>query len=264
LSLALGIALPLSAQTSGQTPKPGAVKPAPETPAPATPARTRSQRRTAATERSGITITVTDQHGAMLSGVHVEMTGPIERSGDTDPSGNLNFPGLQSGTYLLRFTGDNVVTLERQVALRAGAIEHLDIKLSPAPPPRETAPAAAQAPPVGPVGAPQIGSLSNLAEKESKSKQPQPETLLSCSGNTRNELVILTGEQPERLYKSAEATYFVLSGQGSAHIGSLESVIGTGSFVAVPRGTSYSIARQGNRPLVLLWTLSGEPCETAR
>ena len=209
-------------------------------------------------------MTVTDQHGATLSGVHVAMTGPAERSGDTDSSGNLNFPGLQAGTYRLRFSGDNVVAFEREVAVRPGGIEHVDIKLSAAPAQRETAPAAPETPAVGPVGAPQIGSLTNLAEKETKSKQPQPEVLLSCSGNTRNELVILTGEQPERLYKSAEATYYVLSGQGSTRVGSLQSAIGAGSFLAVPRGTPYSIARQGNRPLVLLWTLSGEPCETAR
>lgn len=264
LSLALGLATPLAAQTSGQAQKPAPAAPKPAPAAPATPARPRTPRRAATSERSGITMTVTDQHGATLSGIHVEMTGPIERTGDTDASGHLNFPGLQGGTYLLRFSGDSIVTFEREVTLRAGAIEHLDIKLSPAPPPRETPAAAPPAPTAGPVGAPQIGSLTNLADKESKSKQPQQETLLSCSGLTRNELVILTGEQPERLYKAAESTYYVLSGQGGAHVGALQSVIGPGSFVSVPRGTAYSIARQGNRPLVMLWSLSGEPCETAR
>jgi mannose-6-phosphate isomerase-like protein (cupin superfamily) len=88
--------------------------------------------------------------------------------------------------------------------------------------------------------------------------------MLSCSGNTRNVLLVLTSEQSQRVYEGAESTYYVISGQGTATVGKLNSVISSGSFIAVPRGTPFSLARQGNRPLALLWTLSGEPCETAR
>jgi mannose-6-phosphate isomerase-like protein (cupin superfamily) len=77
-------------------------------------------------------------------------------------------------------------------------------------------------------------------------------------------LLVLTGEQPQRIYDTAEATYYVISGQGGAIIGKLQSVIGEGWFLTVPRGTPFTIARQGNRPLTMLWTLSGEPCETAK
>jgi len=159
-----------------------------------------------------------------------------------------------------------VTTLERDVVVRGGSIEHLDIKLSPAArsEPAAAAPAAPAAPAAGPVGSPQIGSVISLADRERNSKEPRREVLLSCSGNTRTELLVLSEEQPERLYKSAETTYYVISGQGSAKVGALASVIGAGSFVAVPRGTAFSLARQGKNPLVLLWTLSGEPCEQAR
>ena len=88
--------------------------------------------------------------------------------------------------------------------------------------------------------------------------------LLSCSGNTRNMLLVLTGEQPQRIYDTAESTYYVISGQGGAIIGTLQSVINEGSFFTVPRGTSFTLARQGNKPLAMLWTLSGEPCEMAK
>ena len=88
--------------------------------------------------------------------------------------------------------------------------------------------------------------------------------LLSCSGNTRNMLLVLTDEQAQRLYDSAESTYYVISGQGSANVGKLQSVITAGTFLTVPRGTPFSLARQGRNPLIMLWTLSGEPCEAAR
>jgi hypothetical protein len=34
--------------------------------------------------------------------------------------------------------------------------------------------------------------------------------------------------------------------------------------VAVPRGMSFSVMRRGNKPLVMLWVLSGSRCEEAR
>ena len=77
-------------------------------------------------------------------------------------------------------------------------------------------------------------------------------------------LLVLTGEQPQRIYDTAESTYYVISGQGGAIVGKLQSLISEGSFLTVPRGTSFTLARQGTRPLTMLWTLSGEPCETAK
>jgi mannose-6-phosphate isomerase-like protein (cupin superfamily) len=212
-------------------------------------------------------MTVTDDKGGTLAGVHVELTGPISKADDTNTNGQLNFPGLQAGTYRLRFTGDGVTAFEREVTLRGGAIERLEIKLSAAPA-ESAAPAPAAAPPpalaVGPTGAPQLGSLTNLAERERNTREPRREVLLSCSGNTRNMLLVLTQEQPQRIYDSAETTYYVLSGQGTTRVGALQSVIGAGWFIAVPRGTAFSLAPDRNKPLELLWTLSGESCEQAK
>jgi mannose-6-phosphate isomerase-like protein (cupin superfamily) len=209
---------------------------------------------------------VTDTNGATLGGIHVELSGPVMKTDDTNEAGQVNFPGLQPGTYRLVFTGDKVRGFERELTLKAGEISRLTIALTPAapapkaPPPPPAAPRAT----VGPVGKPQIGSLGNLADRESKTKEARREVLLSCSGNTRNMLLVLNQDQPERNYESAEATFFVLSGQGSARVGTLQSTIAVGSFIAVPRGTAFTIARQGKNPLTLLWTLSGEPCEQAR
>jgi mannose-6-phosphate isomerase-like protein (cupin superfamily) len=256
-------AVPAFAQAPATTPPKTGQTPAPTQPRPTPPRQTP---RRAETGRSGIALTVTDMTGATLPNIHVELSGPSSDARDTTDAGQTNFPGLQPGTYRLRFSGDGVATFEREVTLRAGQIltqsvtlTHVDPPPPPAPPPAP----APTAPRTGPLGQPQIGSLTNLADREKNTKE-RHEILLSCSTNTRNMLVVLTEEQPQRLYEMAEATYYVVAGQGSAKVGSLQSVIGPGSFVAVPRGTPFSLARQGNRPLVLLWTLSGEPCEQAR
>jgi mannose-6-phosphate isomerase-like protein (cupin superfamily) len=265
LMLALVIfSTPMFAQSTAPAPAQPKQNPPTTTPAPAQPRPRRAPAAPAA--RTGIAMTVSDDSGATLEGIHVEITGATTNSGETNTAGQINFPGLQPGTYRLRFSGDAVATFEKEVTLTAGRIANLTITLTPAPKPKtvEKAPAAPPQPTIGPVGAPQMGSVTNIANRERNTKEARREVLLSCSGNTRNELLVLTELQSERIYENAESTFYVVSGQGTARVGSLQSVIDTGSFVSVPRGTPFSLARQGKAPLALLWTLSGEPCEQAR
>jgi mannose-6-phosphate isomerase-like protein (cupin superfamily) len=251
------------------TPPKPAPKPQPTTPPKAAPAQPRTTPRQAANTVAGMAITVTDGKGTPFPDVAVEMTGAAAREGKTDAAGQLSFPGLRAGTYRLRFSGESVTAFEREVTLKAGEIAKLPITLTPAAPvkvapaPPPAAPAPPPAPAAGPVGQPQLGSLAKLADQHRNTKERR-EVMLSCSGNTRNMLLALTDEQPQRIYDTAEATFYVLSGQGAAIVGKLQSLITTGSFIAVPRGTPFVLARQGNRPLIMLWTLSGEPCEAAK
>src|SRR5687768_8679095 len=125
--LLFSLVVTLLAGTSAQTAKPAAQTAKPPTqPAPppqpakppAQPAKPAVQTaqppaqlpRAAAqsTGRSGVAITVTDESGATIPGVSVELIGPTPRTGVTDDGGQANFPGLQAGTYRLRFTGDSV------------------------------------------------------------------------------------------------------------------------------------------------------------
>jgi mannose-6-phosphate isomerase-like protein (cupin superfamily) len=263
--IALLLSLLLAQATTPTKPAP---KPQPTTPPKAAPAQPRPAARQANTI-AGMAITVSDGKGTPFPDVTVEMTGAAARDGKTDAAGQISIPGLRAGTYRLRFSGEHVTAFEREVTLKAGEIAKLAITLSPAAPvkvapaPPPPAPAAPQAPVAGPVGAPQLGSLSKVAEQHRNTKERR-EVMLSCSGNTRNMLLALTEEQPQRIYDTAESTFYVLSGQGAAIVGKIQSVITAGSFIAVPRGTPFVLARQGNRPLIMLWTLSGEPCEVAK
>ena len=98
----------------------------------------------------------------------------------------------------------------------------------------------------------------------SGNQQPRKETLVSCSGNTRTTLVLLNQDQTERLYDSAEAEYYVVAGQGALRINGKETPLAAGSYASLPRNTSHSITRRGNKPLILLAVLSGAPCEQAK
>ena len=273
----------LSAQTQApkptQTPpkpaQPAAPKPAP-TPPPATPAQPspkpapKPAARAVAPARSGMAITVTDAQGMTLPDVQVAVTGTSDRNGETNASGQINFTAMQAGTYRLRFSGERIVTFEKEVALRAGQIADLDVIVSLAPPPPPPPPpapapepvAAPAKPATGPPGDPRTTSIVAMIEKDLISNnQPRRDTLVSCSGNTRTTLVQLNQDQAERLYDTAEVTYYVVAGEGTVRFAGQNAKLAAGSFVSIPRGTAHGLARIGRRPLILLATLSGTECE---
>lgn len=118
-----------------------------------------------------------------------------------------------------------------------------------------------------PIGAarPQTLSIVSLIERELISgTEPRRETLLACSGNTRTTLVQLNQDQPQRLYDTAEVNYYVVAGEGAVQMAGRDTGLAAGSLVALPRGTPHGMIRRGKRPLILLVTLSGSPCEQAR
>src|SRR6185295_14399356 len=105
--------------------------------------------------RGGMAITVTDPKGLTLPGIQVSVSGATTRSGETNGSGNLSVTGLMAGTYRLRFDGEEWISFEREVTLRAGQVLDVDVALNPAPepppppPPPPPAPAPAPATQVG-------------------------------------------------------------------------------------------------------------------
>jgi mannose-6-phosphate isomerase-like protein (cupin superfamily) len=258
--LFLSLSCLLAAASFAQTPaaQPAAPAPAPRRAAPAP------------VSRGGIAITVTDPHGAPIPDVRVTIDGSSDRSGDTNESGQVNFVGMQAGTYRTRFEGGKVIPFEREITVRSGQPSVVDVTLNPAPPPPPEQPAPAAAPAqiaeavVGPPGTPQILSIVDLAEKQLSGNAPRRETLVACSGNTRTTLIVLNQDQPDRLYDGAEVEYYVVAGQGAARLNGRETLLAAGSYIAIPRNTSHAILRRGNRALILLSVLSGVPCEQAK
>jgi Carboxypeptidase regulatory-like domain/Cupin domain len=264
----LAAPLLLDAQTPAPPqPAPPTPQPAPQTPqqpAPAAPKPAVKKPQPAA--RTALVVTTTTPDGKTLPGIRVEVMGAADRSGETDGSGTLRFANMRPGTYRVRLSGPGVITLEREVVVRAGQTADLDVTLNaapeqppPEPPTPEPAPQAAA--PQGPPGEPKVVSILDLLEKEFVGRQPRRETLLGCSVNLRAMMIQLNESMPERLYEGAEAAYYVLGGEGTIRLNGRESALVTGSFALVPRGTAHAFIRKGKRPLILLSTLSGEPCQ---
>ena len=214
-------------------------------------------------------ITVTDPKGLTLSEIQVSVSGATTRSGETNSSGNLSVTGLMVGTYRLRFDGEKWISFEREVTLRSGQVLDVDVSLNPAPeppplPPPPPAPAPEPETQVGPKGQVQTISIPDWLEKEFVGREPRRETILSCSGNERTTMLQLNDPMPQRLYDAADVVYYVVAGEGTVTVDGKASRIPTSAFVSVPRGTPHSFERRGNRPLMLLAVLGGEPCERAK
>jgi hypothetical protein len=201
----------------------------------------------------------------------VVVVGPTDRAGETDASGRLNLTTMAAGTYRVTFSGEGVVSFEKEVTLRAGQVADVNASLNPAPeppppPPPPPAPEPAQPPPapVGPRGQPLTVGIEDLLDREFVGRDPRRESLLSCSGNERATMIQLNEPMPSRVYESADLVYYVLAGEGSVTLDARNSRIATNAFISVPRGTPHSFERRGTRPLVLLAVLGGEPCERAK
>jgi hypothetical protein len=259
----------MSAQEPSAPAKPpqGTTQPKPTTPPAGAPAQRKGS---ATTNRAGMAITVTDPRGATLPGIRVSITGATTRSGETDASGNLSVTALMAGTYRLRFDGDKVISFEREVTLRAGQVLDVDVSLNPAPEPPAPAPpepvpvASPPEPRVGPKGTPQTISIPDWLDKEFVGREPRRETILACSGNERTTMIQLNEPMPQRLYEEADIVYYVVAGEGNVTLDGRVSRVPTSSFISVPRGTAHSFERRGNRTLMLLAVLGGDPCERAQ
>jgi len=269
---------PTTTQKPAQPP-PATAKPATPAPAPApagqAPAATppparRAPAAAAANARGGIAITVTDGTGATIPAVRVAAVGPTERGGETNGSGQVNFPGLQGGVYRLRFDGDAVVSFEKEVSVRGGQVLAVDVMLNPAkkvaPPP--PAPVVAPPPPPvanrGPAGTPQHINIPNVLEAEFVGKNPRRESLLACSGDTRSAMLQVNQPTPERMYADADVVYYVIGGEGTLKLNGKETKLALNDFVSIPRGGSHTFERRGNRMLILLSVLGGEACDAPK
>ena len=260
---------PAPAQTPTQPPATTPARPPATTPAQRPPARRPAAPSAAVTARTGLAIVVTNPQGTPLSGIRINLTGPSDRSGTTDTMGQLRVTGLQMGTYRLRFAGDEVVTFEREVAVRSGQTSDIDVTLTAAPPPPAPPPPPPPPPPaeprVGPVGQPQAASLVDYLDRNLiRNNEPRKETVISCSGNTRTMLVQMNQDQARRLYDGAEVTYYVIAGEGTAKFDGRETPLAAGTLVAVPRATGHELLRRGRRPLIVVAQINGEPCDEAK
>jgi mannose-6-phosphate isomerase-like protein (cupin superfamily) len=267
-----------AAQTPpAQTPPPQTTPaPKPAAPAPTTPVQTAGQSArtaTAAAARLPLSVLVTAMDGKTLPDVWVKATGPVDREGSTDPSGNVNFTNMAAGTYRLRFEHDQFVTFEKEVAVARGGPSRIAVALNAAPPkpePPKPEPPPAPAPVSAPTGNYIASSydIPELVEKNFIGSGAIKRSPVGCTASTTSTMIQLRDPLAEHSHPDQDELIYVVAGEGVHKVGMRdgprEHALAGGVFVSIPRGTQHSITRKGRQPLVLISTLTGTPCQTEK
>jgi mannose-6-phosphate isomerase-like protein (cupin superfamily) len=238
---------------------------APAAPAAPKPAAPRPAAR-AAVPPATLTIQVTDPAGAPLSDVQVTATGPTPREGVTAANGSLRLLSMRAGDYRLRFTHDGSVTLERDVAMRGGAMT-VEAALSPAPPaPKVVEPVKPAAELMNkalpPPGDPKVTPVPLFLEKNFiGGREGRKDSSLGCAATGTATLHQIREAWLSHSHDAADEWVYVVAGEGTLRIGTAEQRLQAGTFSMVPHTISHALVPQGRNPLIVISVLSGPACQ---
>jgi hypothetical protein len=271
-------------QAAGQTPPVESPRPAPAQPAtapkpaptqppattpPTTPApRPRPRPSTSSAATLTMSIKVTDSTGAPLPNVRVMATGPVSRDGASDATGTARFLAMRAGNYRLRFESPTTITLERDVVLRTGPAEPIEVTLSPAPPPPPPPPPepTRKDPIAGrgglPPPQPRTVAIPEFVERNMLgSREPAKTSQVACGATSTTNLVQIREPLKDQAYPDADVLLYVVGGEGILVLPIADVPLSAGTFSLVPRGTTFTLQRKGRSGLVLLMSITDTPCQ---
>ena len=212
-----------------------------------------------------MTIRVTDGTGAMLGGVNVRATGPIEREGTTSNEDGLRFTNLKAGTYRLRFVHVGHVTLERDVTVRAGQPAQVDVMLSESPPsvvpPSRPEPVKPAEPPPPPPVKPRTVAIPSFVEQNFIGRgQGRKDFVVGCTATGMATLLQLRDALAKETNDASDEWLYVVAGEGKLLVGESEEKLTAGTFSLIPRTITHGIVPTGRNPLILISILTGQAC----
>lgn len=267
-----------------QTPPPPVQTPPPQTTPTPSPQATPTPKPTPppAPKPGSLALTVTNEAGAVLTGVEVRVHGPVDRTGTTNADGVVSLVNMPAGTYRCRITPPprlGLYPLDKEIVIRAGVRTATEGVLSPAPPapplPPTPTPTATPTPTPSPVeprpatpggapGVPKVLSLIDLIEPMLKDPQPIVEREIGCSFSTVSKLIVARDPIALHRHPDADEILYVVAGEATLTLAGRDQVIAAGWFGQIPRGTAHSVIRRSGKQMVLLSVQSGVPCGAGR
>jgi mannose-6-phosphate isomerase-like protein (cupin superfamily) len=215
---------------------------------------------------AALVIQVSDTLGAPLGGTMIAATGPVSREGETAADGSLRLINLRVGTYRLRFAREGSITLEREVALRAGESTTLDVALSAAPPapkPEPVAPPPVPTKDLGAPGDPKVTPVPAFLEKNFiGGREGRKESPLGCTSSGKATLFQLRDSWVAHTHDDSDEWIYVVAGEGVLRMGAAEQRLQAGTFSLVPHTMTHALIPQGRNPLIVISVLSGQACKS--
>jgi hypothetical protein len=259
-ALALGVAAanPAAQTTGTEAPPHRPAVASPKTPTVASPKPT------------SVRISVRDQGGATLTGVRLSVAGTTgDAEFTTGAAGTAIVPIPKAGLFRVRCEREGFVTLEREFIVGNGAWNPVDVVLNaaPPPPPAPVPPAPSQAAPaatIPPSGPPMTVSIPDFVDKNFIGRDPVKESILACKPLETVRLLQMRENIAPHVHDRIDEIIYVVAGEGAVRIGEEQSPIRAGSLVFVPNGSDHSIERRGKNPLIVVSTLVGASCDSAK
>ena len=217
-----------------------------------------AQRRGGAAGPVSFAVVVSDPSGAPIPGVKVVLTGPAERTGETE-GGRIAFEGLPAGAYRFRFEKDGFVSLERELSARGSAPVDVKVTLTPAPPPARPLTPVAPLPGYKVDAKPVVLDMPAFIEKYYVGRAPGKTVPLGCSTGGAATLIQINEPVPEHTHTDADEFIYVVAGQGLGQLKDRQESLGSGVFMMIPRGVAHAFTAS-KKPLVLISTRAGEKC----
>jgi hypothetical protein len=205
-------------------------------------------------------VNVSDPSGTPLTGVLVNVEGPVTRQVRTE-RGRIALEDLPGGLYRFRFEKEGFITLEREVTARGGAPIDVKVTLTPAPkpPPPKIEPLPPPRPPAVKAD-PVAMDISAFIEKNFVGRAAGKSSPLACSGGGTATLIQLREPLEEHTHADADEYLYVIAGAGVAKIAGRDEPLKASVFMLIPRGVPHVLSAGGRSPLVLLSIRAGEPC----
>ena len=245
-----------------QTPPAQPAKP-PQAQAPQTPpAQPQRAARPPAAASPTITIQVTNSSGLPLANVQVTAQGPASRDGVSAEDGSIRFANVRPGAYRLKFVREGSITLERDITVRGGEAQLVDVTLSAAPPP----PKPAEPPPAAPVASdkslgppaePKLTPIPAFLDKNFIGREGRKDSPLGCTTTGTSTLVQLREALLNQAHDDTDEWIYVVAGEGTLRLGTAEQHLQAGTFALVPHTVAHGILPGGRNPLIYVSVMSG-------
>jgi Cupin domain/Carboxypeptidase regulatory-like domain len=232
-------------------------------------AREPAQKRSATAPRTtSARVTVRDQDGASLSGVRLLLSGGGTGEFTTGAAGTAIVPDLKDGVYRVRCEREGFITLEREFTLHGSTWNPVDIVLSTAPPPPP--PPAAPEPQPAPVAVntpsgPSITmSIPDFLDGNFIGREPLKQSVVACTPLETIRVLQIRETVARHVHDRVDEIVYVVAGEGAIRIGEDTTTVRPGSLVVVTHGSGHTFERRGKNPLIVVSTLVGSACESAK
>jgi hypothetical protein len=218
---------------------------------------------------TSVRVSVKDQDGVTLSGVRLLVSGTAG-GGEytTGAAGTAIVPIPKAGLFRVRCEHEGFVTLEREFTVGNGTWNPVDVVLNaaaPPPPPPPPPPAKPETPaPIASSGPPITVSIPDFVDKNFIGREPMKESILACKPLETVRLLQMRENIASHVHDRVDELIYVVAGEGAIKVGEEQNAIRAGSLIFVPNGSGHSIERRGKNPLIVVSTLVGSSCDSAK